>query len=309
MDHIDLQRRRPLLSDRVCERVQSKIDTWEERFGRPYPQGPGQALTYGSLETERAAVQQIADTLRSARAKWGASEQIFEADLDNRTRLRRFDVARARVPERELQAVRCEAVALPQAPPDDLFGRDDALSEETPVYAFEDLALIFSPAHTFTRGDYPTVFAFFLAIFIDLFALLVAIGAAVVEETEPRRPSLTTQPGAPAWAMRSPERSPLGLTAPAARTSGYRRTPRICRRPDRRASFRLRQQAPVRGHRRARAAVRLPDGQRVGGDTVAGCGKRRANCRLPAGGRVYPALTRYLAAESRGPQTAGQEAR
>jgi len=86
----------------VCERVQSKIDTWEERFGRPYPQGPGQALIYGSLETEQAAVQQIADTLRGAREEWGASEQIFEAGLDNRTRLRRFDVARARVPERDL---------------------------------------------------------------------------------------------------------------------------------------------------------------------------------------------------------------
>ena len=34
----------------------------------------------------------------------------------------------------------------------------------------------------------------------------------------------------------------------------------------------------------ARASVRLPDGQRTGGDTVAGCGKRRAICRLPAGG-------------------------
>ena len=294
----------------VCERVQSKIDTWEERFGRPYPQGPGQALIYGSLETEQAAVQQIADTLRGAREEWGASEQIFEAGLDNRTRLRRFDVARARVPERDLQAVRCEAVALPQAPPYDLFARDDALSEETPVYAFEDLALIFSPAHTFTRGDYPTVFAFFLAIFIDLFVLLVAIGAAVVEETEPRRPSLTAQPGGPVWGdalsgeitawidgallharQGTEERHAFvaGLIDALRFDCGSKPLFVATDARERRFGFLM---------ANARAATQSP---------VAGNDERSVAFLLEEW--VYPALTRYLAAESRDPQTAGAEAR
>ena len=183
----------------VCERVQGRIDTWEGRVGRSYPQGPGQALIYGSLETEQSAVQRIAENLSTARQEWGASEQIFEASLDNRERLRRFDLALARVPQRDLQAVRCDAVALPPAPPYERFARDDALSAETPVYAFEDLARIFDLSHTFTRSDYPTVFAFFLAIFIDLFVLLVAIGAAVLEEAEPGRPLSTKPPTAPEW--------------------------------------------------------------------------------------------------------------
>ena len=183
----------------ACERVQSKIDNWEERFQRTYRQGPGQALIHGALETERSAVEQIADKLRGARQEWSASEQIFEANIDNRERLRRFDLALAKVPQRDLQAVRCEAVTLPLAPPYELFARDDALSEEQPIYAFEDLAPLFDLSHTFTRRDYPTVFALFLAIFIDLFVLLVAIGAAVGEEAEPRHPLSTRQPAFPEW--------------------------------------------------------------------------------------------------------------
>jgi len=105
----------------------------------------------------------------------------------------------AKVPQRDLQAVRCEAVALPVAPPYELFARDDALSEEKPIYAFEDLVRIFDLSCTFTRSDYPTVFALFLAIFIDLFVLLVAIDAALVDEVEPRRPLSMMPPTAPEW--------------------------------------------------------------------------------------------------------------
>ena len=183
----------------VCERVQGRIDNWEERFDRPYQQGPGKALIYGSLETEHAALQQIGENLRSARQQWIASEQVFEANIDNRERLRRFDLALAEVPQRDLQATRCEAVALPPAPPYELFARADALSEETPIYAFEDLAGVFALSHTFTRSDYPTLFALFLAIFIDLFVLMVAIGAAVLEETETRHPVSMMRPAAPEW--------------------------------------------------------------------------------------------------------------
>ncbi len=131
--------------------------------------------------------------------KVGQIGPIYGACIDNRTRLRRFDLALAKVPQRDLQAVRCEAVILPPSPPYELFARDDALSEEQPIYAFEDLVPLFDLSHTFTRSDYPTVFALFLAIFIDLFVLLVAIGAAVGEQAEPRHPLSPTQPTLPEW--------------------------------------------------------------------------------------------------------------
>ena len=80
------------------------------------------------------------------------------------------------------------------------FARDNALAQETPVYAFEDLARMFSSSHEFTRADYPTVFALFLAIFIDLFVLLVAIGAAVMDVAEPRsRVFAVAEPSVPVW--------------------------------------------------------------------------------------------------------------
>lgn len=183
----------------VCERVQGRIDAWEDRMGRSYPQGPGQALIFGALETEQSAARQIGDTLRAAQARWRTDESVFAPDLDNRERLRRFDLALAEVPRRDLEAVRCDAVSLPAAPAYEQFARDDSLSEETPVYAFADLAGIFSLSHTFTRGDYPTVFALFLAVFIDLFVLMVAIGAAVVEETEPSQPLSTMPSTVPEW--------------------------------------------------------------------------------------------------------------
>ena len=181
----------------VCDRVQGRIDSWKARFGQ-YPQGPGEPLIYGSLETEQSALRRIGDSLRSARQRWGSSEQVFAADLNNRERLRQFDLALADVPQRDLQAVRCEAVVLPTAPPYDQFARDDALLEEKPVYAFEDLAAVFRSG-PFSRSDYPTVFALFLAVFIDLFVPLVAIGAAVVAETDPWLPLSSAQPTVPEW--------------------------------------------------------------------------------------------------------------
>ena len=181
----------------VCERVQSRIDGWETPDAAQLP-APGQALVYGALETEQSAMRQIGDTLRTARQKWSASEPVFAAGIDNRERLRRFDVALAALPRRDLQAVRCDAVTLPTAPAYDQFSRDDALAEEAPVYAFADLADVFSPSHTFTRSDYPTLFALFLAVFIDLFVLMVAVGAALVEETD-LRPLASVRPTIPEW--------------------------------------------------------------------------------------------------------------
>ena len=184
----------------VCDRVQGRIDNWEERFDRSYRQGPGEALIYGSLETETKALQQINASLRRARDEWRSNESIFAAGIDNRERLRRYDVALANVPQRDLEAVSCEAAVLPPAPPYASFARDGALAEEKPIYAFEDLTLIFERSHTVSRSDYPTLFAFFLAIFIDLFVLLVAIGAAALEAGESAgRAYPLVEPVPPEW--------------------------------------------------------------------------------------------------------------
>ena len=75
------------------------------------------------------------------------NESLFEAGLDNRERLRRYDLALANLPQRDMQEVRCEALALPPSPPYESFAQDNALSEEKPIYAFEDLAAIFSLSH------------------------------------------------------------------------------------------------------------------------------------------------------------------
>ena len=48
---------------------------------------------------------------------------------------------------------------------------------------------MFEPEHVFGRSDYPTVFAFGLAAFIDLFVLLVAIGAALLPEASAEKGS------------------------------------------------------------------------------------------------------------------------
>ena len=184
----------------VCERVQLKIDNWEQRTGQSYRQGPGEALIFGSLETETKTVNQIAESLRIGRQEWVSNESLFEAGLDNRERLRRYDLALANLPQRDMQEVRCEALALPPSPPYESFARDNALSQEKPIYAFEDLAAIFSLSHQSDRSDYPTLFAFFLALFIDLFVLFVAIGGAVVGVMDtPGGDYPVIQPVPPEW--------------------------------------------------------------------------------------------------------------
>ncbi len=70
---------------------------------------------------------------------------------------------------------------LPTSPQYEDYARDSALREEKQLYAFNDLMDIMSGSRGIKRSDYPTIFALGLAIFIDLFALIVAIGAALVD--------------------------------------------------------------------------------------------------------------------------------
>jgi hypothetical protein len=128
------------------------------------------------------------------------NESLFEAGLDNRERLRCYDLALANLPQGDMQEVRCETLALPPSPPYESFAQDNALSEKKPNYAFEDLAAIFSLSHESDRSDYPTIFAFFLALFIDLFVLFVAIGGAVVGVMDtPGGDYPVIQPVPPEW--------------------------------------------------------------------------------------------------------------
>jgi hypothetical protein len=168
--------------DGVCERVGRKIDNWERNFGVTYRQGPGEALIYGLLETEIGAIERINAILTEFRDGWTANAEIFADGLDNRERLRRYDAALAGFPQSDLEAVLCQATVPPPPPEYGSFARDEADREETPVYAFQDLTAIFEPGRELGRGDYPTLFALGLAAFIDLFVLLVAIGAALLPE-------------------------------------------------------------------------------------------------------------------------------
>lgn len=175
--------------DGVCRRVGRKIENWERRRGMAYRQGPGEALIYGLLETEIDAVERIRGSLTEFRERWTADEELFAGGLDNRERLRRYDAALAGFPREDLEAVLCRAAAAPPPPAYGAFARDAAGGDETPVYAFQDLTALLEPEHDIGRGDYPTLFALFLAAFIDLFVLLVAVGAALLPEASAEKGS------------------------------------------------------------------------------------------------------------------------
>ncbi len=168
--------------DGVCDRLRRQIESWEATYQRPYRQGPGERLIYGLLETERDAVARAESVLTDLGESWIDREAVLGPGLDNQERLRRFDSALAELPRQEIEMVRPEPLTLPVAPDYETYARDAAVSDERPVYAFQDLAILFDSEHSFQRSDYPTVFAFALALFIDLFVLLVAVGAGVLAD-------------------------------------------------------------------------------------------------------------------------------
>jgi len=168
--------------DAVCDRIRRQIESWEATYHQTYRQGPGERLIYGLLQTERDSVAQAGATLAALGNSWLDRESVFGPDLDNQERLRLFDAALASLPRRELDMVRPEPLQLPAAPDYEAFARDAAAEQERPIYAFQDLAILFESDHRWERADYPTVFAFALALFIDLFVLMVAIGAGILAD-------------------------------------------------------------------------------------------------------------------------------
>lgn len=164
----------------VCSRVRGKIELWEEKFGRPYREGPGRELIHESLDEEHQAAVQIHNRLQDFRDNTWSQSDILAEGLSNRDRLTRFDQLIAGIPKRDLEAVLCREVILPISPQYEDYARDSALREEKQLYAFNDLMDIMSGGRGIKRSDYPTIFALGLAIFIDLFVLIVAIGAALI---------------------------------------------------------------------------------------------------------------------------------
>jgi len=165
----------------VCTRVRAKIELWEEKFGRPYREGPGRELIHGALNEEFSLITNIHNRLKDFRdITWQNSDALAEG-LSNRDRLTKFDQLVASIPKKDLETVLCRTVDLPASPAYVGHARDSAISEEKQLYAFNDLLDILSGGRSLERSDYPTIFALGLAIFIDLFVLIVAIGAALID--------------------------------------------------------------------------------------------------------------------------------
>ena len=165
----------------VCTRVRAKIENWEGKSGRPYREGPGRELIHGALNEELSSITQIHNRLKEFRDMTWQNSEILTEGLSNRDRLTKFDQLVAGIPKRDMEAVLCRVIELPASPAYAGHSRDSAISEEKQLYAFNDLLDILSGSRAFGRSDYPTVFALGLALFIDLFVLIVAIGAALID--------------------------------------------------------------------------------------------------------------------------------
>jgi hypothetical protein len=165
----------------VCTRVRAKIENWEEKSGRPYREGPGRELIHGALNEELSSSTKIYNRLKEFRDITWLNSDVLAEGLSNRERLTRFDQLVASIPKKDIETVLCRTVELPASPAYVGHARDSAISEEKQLYAFNDLLDILSGNRTFERSDYPTIFALGLAIFIDLFVLVVAIGAALID--------------------------------------------------------------------------------------------------------------------------------
>jgi len=165
----------------VCNAVKGKISQWEKQTGQSYRHGPGRQLIYGALEEECRSIEVLIERLRNFRTIWSKNSVLAEK-LSNRDRLIAFDNLLSTLPKKDLEAVLCREIDLAVSPNYNDFARDNVTREEKQVYAVDDLSKVFSDDHKLTRSDYPTIFALCLALFIDLFVLIVAIGAALVDE-------------------------------------------------------------------------------------------------------------------------------
>lgn len=168
----------------VCDRIGRRMDRWQKESGRVYREGPGEKLIFGALQTELQTLQQISRSLEAYDAQLTSGE-VLASGVDNKERLRRLDTVLNQAPLADLESLTCQAVQ-PITPPSYAdHARDAADDEEQPVYAFADLMATLQSEAPWDNEDYPTLFAFALALFIDLFVLVVALGAATLLDTAP----------------------------------------------------------------------------------------------------------------------------
>lgn len=167
----------------ACWRIRDKIKAWERANNLVYREGPGEQLIFGFLETELQSARRLGERLDGFQ-KSLSTEGLLDASINNRERLARYDTLLGTAPRKDIESMLCRPAELPPAPAFEDYARDDAVSEEQPVYAFEDLLVLFEANRGVTRADYPTVFALLLAGFVDFFVLLVAIGASLISLRE-----------------------------------------------------------------------------------------------------------------------------
>ena len=165
----------------VCDRIGRRIAQWEQESGRTYREGPGEQLIFGTLQTELRTLEQLGTRLSTYQESLTQSTAL-DADIDNRERLQRLDAVLNQAPLADLEAVSCQAVLPPTPPSYGDHARDVASRDEQPVYAFQDLVSIWHREGPLQTEDYPTLFALALALFIDLFVLVVALGAATLRQ-------------------------------------------------------------------------------------------------------------------------------
>ena len=168
----------------VCDRIGRRIDRWQKESGRTYREGPGEKLIFGALETELQTVQQIGQRLGDYHDQLTA-DGVLASGVDNKERLRRLDAVLNQAPLDDLESVTCQAVVPIVAPAYADHARDVAADQEQPVYAFQDLMATLGSQEPWDNEDYPTLLAFALALFIDVFVLVVALGAATLLDAEP----------------------------------------------------------------------------------------------------------------------------
>src|SRR5918999_5962852 len=180
----------------VCDRVRKRVDAWESIQGRLYREGPGKQLIFSFLSSEVDALRARKNRISDFKTTFIDNNQALAPNIDNSERLSRFDRIVSAAPVDDLKAVLCREIALPAVPKYADVSRDRAIKEELPTYASEDLWALFDQTRTaWSKGDSWTAASLSLAIFIDGFVLLIALGTTttLINRSE-RYPITTTLP-------------------------------------------------------------------------------------------------------------------
>ena len=167
----------------VCDRLREKRLGWERTSGRPYRDGPGQRLMHGWLMAELNTLDVHRQKLTDYISLVNRIASGFQQGDNNRERLSDYD--------RIVAAYPGEAVSLfarnPTHRPGTInltdYARDEILEDERAFYAFDDLVELFDSQRTSRPSDRAVYGSLGLALFIDLFVLIIAVGASLVDDS------------------------------------------------------------------------------------------------------------------------------